>query len=355
MRIEIERTEFMRLLTSNSLVVQSRNTIPILATVLLNATFQGLEIRSTDLNVEIKNSIALECEPGAVCVSAKTLTDAVRKVSSETITLELKDSQLILKSGRSRYKLPTFPAEDFPDIADQQFDAEFEIDLAALIAPVAFAVSTDSTRFYLNGVLLHHDEGKIVTVGTDGHRLARNAIAAGEIAPGVLSAGIIVPRETLKLIPKGRITVAVSESRIRLTSGSTIITSRLVDGTYPDFKRVIPRNNESVATVDRDDLVAAVDRVSVVSKQQGSGIKLAFASDECALSSHGDGDAEDAIAIAFSGSEIGIGFSSRYLSEMLAAAPEGPVQIALDDGGAPALFTSQADPEWLGVLMPMRV
>jgi DNA polymerase-3 subunit beta len=347
----METKALARLVTSVGKVVEARNAVPILSALLLVATADQLTVRGTDLDVEATASGPATCEPGRICVSAKLLGDIVRKVSGTEITLELIDDQLVVKSGRSRFSLATLPASDFPDITAGKYAATFTIDLAALFAPVAFAMSNETTRFYLNGVYLSGNGTVITAVATDGHRLARHVQQSDAVF-----AGIIVPRKTAGLLSKGQITVSVSGTIIMLAAPELTLISKLVDGTYPDFERVIPKDNDKIATVDRQDFSKAADRVTTVSSERGRAVKLSVAPGSIALSAHSDvGSAEDEVAAEYSDEPMSIGFNSAYLKEALAVLPDGPVKIALVDSGMPAHITSDAANGLDLTLMPMRI
>lgn len=355
MRVNVRRDDFARLLATNAKVVESRNTIPILSHLHLSANGETLTVRGTDLDTEATGSIAAEGEAGAVCVDAKLLTDIIRKSTGEEVSLEFVDPHLVVKAGRSRFKLQTLPPEDFPTMAGGAYDTEFEIDLAAFLAPVAFAMSDEETRFYLCGALVHADAGELVTVATDGHRLARNGMAHDVAASLEGMPGVIIPRKTVGLLPKGAVTLAVSDNKIRITAadGSTLV-SKLIDGTFPDYNRVIPRGNENKVTFDRDALMKAADRVTTVSDGRGRGLKLTIGRDEIELSMRQQDEAEDVVAcVADEPAEIG--FNGAYLAATLAAMPPGEITMKIDGSGAPGLFTSASAPGWLGVIMPMRV
>lgn len=357
MRATIKRDDFARLLASNSKVVESRSTIPILSCVLLSAREDAITVRSTNLDIEITTEIDAECQPGDICVDGKILTDIVKKAPGTQVELELKGDSgsdvLHIKSGSARYKMKTLPAQDFPTLAAASYDAEFDIDLAGLVAPVAYAMSTEETRFFLNGVFLHTvdaDDGQqIVAVATDGHRLALNK--APHSTP--FGNGVIVPRGTIGILPEGVVSVAICDTRIRITSGTTVISSKLVDGTFPDYLRVIPRNNRNRFTFDRAAMMKAADRVASVSDARGSAVKLTCGAD-IALEARGGAEAADAVAAEQEGDEVTIGFNAAYLRDTLAVLPNGPVVAALE-ADSPAVFTSAAMPEWLAVCMPMRV
>lgn len=337
----ISKYDLARLLSSVTKAVEKSN-IPILATVRIVADGTTLQATATNLDIEITGSIpasgTLEC-----CVDAKLLSGIVAKAGSD-ITLEHDGNTLTVRSGRSRFKLQTLPVEDFPDLTAGEFTATFEADLSSVFARVAFAVSTEETRYYLNGVYLE----PTAATATDGHRLAHITTELPAFEP------IIVPSKTVALWPKGSARVSLSSTKIRVQTTDMVMTSKLIDGTYPDYRRVIPTGNDKHVLADKAALQAAVARVSTVADQRGRAVKLEIAPGQIALSVRGDAEATDSVEVDYSGEPLEIGFNSAYLAEILANVPGETVRIALNDGGSPTLFTAPDKDGALSVLMPMR-
>ncbi|MGH6774753.1 DNA polymerase III subunit beta [Brucella tritici] len=345
MRVSIDRSQLAYALATVNRAIESRNSIPILANVLLAVEDGQLRLTGTDLDVEITTSLpVLDCQPGSVTVPGKMLADIAKRATGD-ITLALDGGRLTVASGRSRYKLDVLPAEDFPSFSAGKFDTTLELDLAALVAPCVHCISTEETRYYLNGVYLHAVEGRLVAVATDGHRLMRNVGPAGD-----LDYGAILPRKLVGLLPKGAVTVELSQNKVRVTSGSTVITSKLIDGTFPDYVRVIPTGNANVLTVDRQYLMKAVERVAAVSDDKSRAVKFAVGD---VLRLMLADKASDEVSIEFEGEPLEIGFNARYVNDMLGALNEPNVRFALGDAGSPAVVKGEG--EWTGVLMPMRV
>lgn len=351
MRIEVARNLLARLLQQVSKVVEARNTIPVLSCIRLVNADGVLTATASDLDVTITGSIASPGEDAAFCVNAKMITDVIGKMSSDDVLLDVKGGAVTITGGRSRFKLQTLPADDFPNFTGPAFTTELAIDLAALVAPVQFSTSTEETRYYLNGVYFLGDGRNITAVATDGHRLSRNIIdSPAEFA------GAILPRKIVTMLPKGEIKVELSATQVRVTGADTVITSKLIDGTYPDFGRVIPSGNEKRIGVDRDVIMRAADRVSVVSSERGRAVKISIAGGQAILSVRGDGDeATDEIAVEYDGEPVEIGFNSKYVAEVFSVFPAGIVRLALHDSGSPALLSCDAAPGLNVVLMPMRV
>ena len=351
MQLLIGKTHLTKALTAIGKVIESRNTMPILTHFRLDATPTGLKITGTDLDIEATTFVETDViTPGAVCVDAKLLSDIVRKAGGD-ISLTLDNDQLVVKSGRSRFKLATLPVDDFPSFPESKYDAEFELDLAALVEPVRFAISTEETRYYLGGVYFVSDGAThCAAVATDGHRLARHC---GPELP--VFAGIIIPRKAVGLLPDGACSVSVSSSRIRIDGDGMVIISKLIDGTFPDYARVIPTGNERLVTIDKDAMMRAADRVASISSERGRAVKLSIGNEAVTLAARSEvGTAEDEVAATYSGEPMDIGFNSKYLADALAVFADGPVTLALADGMSPGLLTgSNAGLDV--VLMPMRV
>ncbi|KAB2712815.1 DNA polymerase III subunit beta [Brucella intermedia] len=345
MRVSIDRSQLAHALATVNRAIESRISIPILANVLLKVDDGQLGLTGTDLDVEITTSLpVLDCQPGSVTVPGKMLADIAKRATSD-ITLELDGGRLTVASGRSRYKLDTLPAEDFPSFSAGKFNTTLDLDLAALVAPCVHCISTDETRYYLAGVYLHAVEGRLVAVATDGHRLMRNVGPAGD-----LEYGVILPRKLVGLLPKGAATVELSQNKVRVTSGSTVITSKLIDGTFPDYVRVIPTGNSNILTVDRRALMKAVERVAAVADDKSRAVKFAVGD---VLRLMLADKASDEVSIEFEGQPLEIGFNARYVNDMLGALDEANVRFALGDAGMPAVVKGEG--EWTGVLMPLRV
>lgn len=349
MQITISRTELARAVGAVGKVIETRHTIPILSCVRLAAADGHLTVTGTDLDIVATTDAEADVRaPGAICVDAKLLGDIARKAGNGDVTLSAEDERLEVKSGRSKFNLAVLPASDFPDLAAGSFDAEFDLDMAAMFSPVAFAISTEETRHYLNGVFFRG--GESVAVATDGHRLARNS---GPVLPDF--AGVIVPRKAVGLLPKGIASVAVSQSKIRIVGDGMTIVSKLIDGTFPDYERVIPRSNDKVVTVDRDAILQAADRVVTISTVKGRGVKLSLAPGSIVLTARSDvGEATDEIAAEYSGEPFDIGLNAAYLRDLLSVLPAGQVKMAFADAGSPGLITGGLE-TWTGVVMPMRV
>ncbi|TIN83125.1 DNA polymerase III subunit beta [Mesorhizobium sp.] len=354
MRITMPRNDLARLLSATTKVVESRNTIPVLSTVRLVADGGKLTATATDLDIEIQSGVAAEAEEdGAFCVSATLLDNIVKKLPPlPDVLLAESDGTLTVKAGRYTSRLQTLPVTDFPSFSVDGFTSHFDVDLSALFAPCAFAISTEKTRYYLNGIYLADDGSTLTAVATDGHRLARHT------ADGVSKfEGVIVPRKAVSLVPKGTVSVSLSNAKIRITSGETVVTSKLIDGSFPDYERVIPKGNDKVVTFGSDDMRRATDRVAVVSSERARAVKLSFADNMATLTVNNpdSGTATEEVSVSYDGEPVEVGFDASYLTELVGQFPAGDVKLALADGGSPTVFTSDNAPNLLAVLMPRRV
>lgn len=351
MNITIQRADLARTLTAVTKVTESRTTIPILANVLLQADGERLTVVGTDLDIEVSTSAPASGGAGSITVDAKRLADIAKRVVGDTVTLALKDGSLVVKSGRSRFTLPTLPAEDFPRLDGGLFSAEFELDFANLVAPVRFAISNEATRFYLCGVHLHEEGETLRAVATDGHRLAHNSVERPDVGP---IPPVIIPSKTIGVVPAGEVMVSLSTSKIRFATTDTVIVSKLIDGTFPDYRRVIPANNDKIATVGRTEFSQAIARAAAVASERGKAAKFTIAGDNIAIDMVAtDGTAHEDVPATYSGEPIEIGFNTAYLADVLAAVSGDEVSINLADGQTPGIF--RGDGDVLTLVMPMRV
>lgn len=352
MTLTIQRADFARALAAVCKVVESRQVIPILGNVLLVADGNQLTVTGTDLDISYSMSVSAGGNLSTT-VDAKRLSDIARRLSGDYVTMELKDNSLIVKAGRSRFTLPTLPVDDFPSLDAGATDVEFSIDLADLVAPVKFAISDEATRYYLCGVNLHVEgDTALRAVATDGHRLAHNSVPLPEGIEDFFN--VIVPSKTIGLVPTGAIDVSLSKTKIRLATADTTIVSKLIDGTFPDYARVIPANNSNVVTIKRKSLADAVARASAVASERGKAARFTVAGDNVAIDMRADdGTAHEDVPATYSGEPIEIGFNTLYMADILAAVPGDEISIALADSGTPAVF--RGDGDVLALCMPMRV
>jgi len=370
MRATVERSHLLKSLSHVHRVVERRNTIPILSNVLLRAD-GGLTLKATDLDLEVTETVPAEIgQPGATTVPAHILYDIVRKLpDGAEVSLDTGDgSRLEVKAGRSRFSLQVLPEADFPDLTAGDFPTRFTLAASAvktLIDRTQFAISTEETRYYLNGIYLHvvtvNGKPMLRAVATDGHRLAQAQVDAPAGTEGMT--GVIVPRKTVgeiqKLVeePEAEVAIEISDTKIRVTLDSVVLTSKLIDGTFPDYVRVIPQGNDKILKVDRGEFASAVDRVSTVSSERGRAVKLALSDGRLELSVNNpdSGSASEEIGVDYPADPIEIGFNSKYLLDVAAQIESETAEFRFADPGSPTLIQGNESGNTLYVLMPMRV
>ncbi|MDD9738320.1 MAG: DNA polymerase III subunit beta [Marinovum algicola] len=372
MKISIERGTLLKAVAQAQSVVERRNTIPILANVLIEAEGDTVSFRATDLDIEVVDKAAAQVErAGATTVAAVTLHEIVRKLPDGalvTLAEEGASGRLTVEAGRSNFSLATLPREDFPVMATSEYSSNFSAPapvLRRLFDKSKFAISTEETRYYLNGVYMHvadGEEGKALRcVATDGHRLARIDAplpdGAGEMP------GVIVPRKTVgelrKLLDDDdmEIAVSVSETKVRFATPDIMLTSKVIDGTFPDYTRVIPQGNTRKLEVDASDFARAVDRVATVSSERSRAVKMALDEDRLVLSVNApdSGAAEEELAVAYGDERLEIGFNAKYLLEIASQVDRENAVFMFNSAGDPTLMREGNDTSAVYVVMPMRV
>lgn len=373
MKLTIGRADLLDALNHVQNIVERRTTIPILSNVLIEASQDQLTLTATDLDIQaVDCANAHTSRPGALTAPAATLFDVVRKLPSGCeVHLEQSPGteRLTISAGRSRFELPTLPAADFqtmsPDTGATSFTLPAQA-LARLIDKTRFAISTEETRYYLNGIYLHAatgEDGRAVlrTVATDGHRLALAEVPAPEGAEKL--AGVIIPRktvgETRRLIDglEGDVEIEISETKYILRAGRAILTSKLIDGSFPDYARVIPRMNSRKLTVDNSAFGAAVDRVSTVSAERSRSVKLSLSSGRLSLAvNHSEtGAGNEEIEAAYEAEPMEIGFNAKYLLDIAGQIEASDVEFLFNDAASPALVLDPSDGSSRFVVMPLRV
>jgi len=368
MKVTIERAQLAKSLAHVHRVVERRNTIPILANVLLRAGKSSVELKATDLDLEIVETAPGEGKTtGSTTVPAHMIYDIVRKLP-EGAQVELQSAadgtQLQVRAGRSKFTLQALPETDFPDLAAGEMTHSFSIasaDLKRLIDRTQFAISTEETRYYLNGIYLHAIDDKLRAVATDGHRLAQAEIKAPKGTKGM--PGIIVPRKTVTEVQRliddagEEVKIELSATKIRFALGNAVLTSKLIDGTFPDYGRVIPAGNDKTLIVDKGEFMSAVDRVSTVSSERGRAVKLALTDGKLTLSviNPDSGSATEELEVEYGAEALDIGFNGRYLLDILQQVEGEKARLKLADPGSPTLIEDMEAAGALYVLMPMRV
>jgi DNA polymerase-3 subunit beta len=347
--------------------VERRNTIPILSNVLIEAREDGsLRLMATDLDLQVDETIpANVSQPGATTVSAHTFFDIVRKLpEGSQVELTAAEGKMQVVAGRSRFNLSTLPRDDFPVIAEGDLPTRFELPAATLreiIEKTRFAISTEETRYYLMGIFLHVVDDQLRAAATDGHRLARVTVPRPDGGEGMPD--VIVPRkavaELYRLLEEleGTVEVSLSPTKIRFGLGSAILTSKLIDGTFPDYNRVIPTANDKLLKLDPKSFAAGVDRVSTIASEKTRAVKMSLDRDKVTLSvtSPENGVATEELAADYGADGLEIGFNARYLLDILGEIDGDTVEVHLADAAAPTLLRENDKSNALYVLMPMRV
>lgn len=367
MKATIERATLLKSLSHVQSVVERRNTIPILSNVLIEARDDGsIRLMATDLDLQVDESIqANVATAGATTVSAHTLFDIVRKLpEGSQVEINAAEGKMQLSAGRARFNLSTLPRDDFPVIAEGDLPTKFELPAATLrqiIDKTRFAISTEETRYYLMGIFLHLADDQLKAAATDGHRLARVTVPKPDGADGMPD--VIVPRkcvaELRKLLEEleGTVEVSMSPTKIRFGLGSAVLTSKLIDGTFPDYNRVIPTGNDKLLKLDPKSFAQGVDRVSTIASEKTRAVKMNVDRDKVTLSvtSPESGTATEEIAADYGSDGIEIGFNARYLLDILGEIDGDTVEVHLADAAAPTLLRENDKSPALYVLMPMRV
>ena len=372
MKLSIERNTLLKAVSHAQSVVERRNTIPILANVLIEAEDEKVQFRATDLDVEIVDRVQAKVDrTGSTTVSAVLLHEIARKLPDGALielTADTAGNRLTVEAGRSNFSLATLPKEDFPIMASAEYAANFSAksgDLRRLFDKSRFAISTEETRYYLNGVYMHSatfENSKVLRcVATDGHRLARVDTGLPEGAEEL--PGVIIPRKTVAEIRKFldddevQIAVSISETKVRFATPDITLTSKVIEGTFPDYTRVIPASNEKKLEVDADEFAKAVDRVSTVSSERSRAVKLNLEDDQLTLivNSPDSGAAEEQVAVAYSDERLEIGFNAKYLLEISGQIDKENAIFMFNSSGDPVLIREGNDLSAVYVVMPMRV
>ena len=374
MKFSIDRSALLTALQHVHSVVERRNTIPILSNVLLEAKEDGVYLTATDMDIAVIEKIDLKksevMQLGTITTSAQMLYDIVRKLP-ENVTVELlseKNDRLGIKASSSSFALNCLPSEDFPSIAQEEFNYSLNIpasEMIRLIDKTSFAMSLEETRYYLNGIYLHAVKDstvdKLRTVSTDGHRLSRVDMTMPEDVKEI--PGVIIPRKTIMEIRKlledhtDNINLSLSDNKIQISFSNVVLTSKLLDGTFPDYSRVIPEQNDKTITISNQLLSEAVDRVSTVSTDKTRAIKININKGNLVVSATNPdkGSASESLEVKYDGEEVEIGFNSKYVLDVARQIKGKDIIIKLSDSVSPTLVYDKDDEDVLFVLMPMRV
>jgi len=370
MKATIERATLLKSLGHVQSVVERRNTIPILSNVLIEASADGaIKLMATDLDLQVVEQVQAQVEtPGSTTISAHTLFDIARKLpEGSQVSLQAADGKMLIQAGRARFNLQTLPRDDFPIIAEGDLPVHFELPaetLKQIIDKTRFAISTEETRYYLNGIFFHVTEDPqpvLKAAATDGHRLARVTVARPDGAEGMPD--IIVPRKCIAELRKlldevdGSVEISLSASKIRFGIGNAVLTSKLIDGTFPDYSRVIPTANDKLLRIDPRSFEEGVDRVATIATEKTRAVKMALDRDKITLSvtSPENGTAAEEVPGDYAAEGFEIGFNARYLLDILGQVEGDVVELHLADQASPTLIRENDRSPALYVLMPMRV
>ncbi|MCL4873593.1 DNA polymerase III subunit beta [bacterium] len=367
MKFTIGKPDFIKVLQRIQGIVEKRNTMPILANVLLDASKGKVTIMATDLEVFIRDSAeAGVSEEGSVTVNARKVFEIVKELPGDQIDVSTgKDDKLTLKAGKARFNIMGLPAKEFPSFPDPEEGSLQAIDgetMRNMIDKTSFAVSTDETRYNINGFLLEREDGRIKMVATDGHRLALIVSEGDNIAKGQKE-GVLLPRKGVMEMKKvldekeGEFFLGITQKNAVMKRDNTVITVRLLEGEFPDYRRVIPKDNDKVVSAKREDLLSSLKRVSILSTDKIKGVKFNFSNSKLVLSSSSPelGEATEEVDINYSEGDIDIAFNARYFIDVLEALKEEEVRINLKDSLSPGIIRPAGGEDYTYIIMPMRL
>lgn len=369
MNIKLSRGALLKPLTYVSSVVEKRQTLPILSNVLIQFDGQDrLSLTGTDLEVEvITHCEEAKGEAGEISINARKLFDITRALPVDAeITITAEDnSKAIIRSGRSRFTVQTLPVDDFPKIETEKWDQTWKLPASVFkqaLTRTSFAMAQQDVRFYLNGLLLVSDKDNMTTVATDGHRLAKTEI---QLNSRTTDSDIqaIVPRKAIIELSRimddvdDEISVSFNPNHMRVELNSVIFTSKLIDGRFPDYEKVIPKNQDKSLLVDRSDLQSTLNRAAILTNEKFRGVRLIVSKNKMSVSSNNPDQEEafDEIKIEYTGDDIEIGFNVGYMLEALNVITSDKVEILLSDSNSSGTLRAPGDTETVYIVMPMRL
>ncbi len=367
MHFTIQREALLKPLQLVAGVVERRQTLPVLSNVLLVVEGQQLSLTGTDLEVELVGRVQLEepAEPGEITVPARKLMDICKSLPNDAlIDIKVDEAKLVVKAGRSRFTLSTLPANDFPTVEEGPGSLTCSLEqskLRRLIERTSFAMAQQDVRYYLNGMLLEVSEGIIRAVATDGHRLAMCSMKADIGQPDRHQ--VIVPRkgilELARLLtePDGNVSIVLGQHHIRATTGEFTFTSKLVDGKFPDYERVLPKGGDKLVLGDRQALREAFSRAAILSNEKYRGIRLQLANGQLKIQANNpeQEEAEEEVGVDYNGGSLEIGFNVSYLLDVLGVMTTEQVRLILSDSNSSALVQESDNDDSAYVVMPMRL
>ena len=375
MEFKINSTDLLKALSHIHGIVEVRHTLPILSNIILEAKDDKLILSSTNLDIYCSDKIKAEVlQSGEVSVSAVTFFEIIKRLPSGSevlMIMEEGENEIRLTCGRSKFNLSTLKTDDFPIISDSDLSTNFVLsadELIRIIDKTKFAVSNEETRYYLNGIFLHKAERNSIqflrAVATDGHRLAQYDIPLPQGAEDIT--GIIIPKKTIYELRKvlddanGDVSVSLNENKIKFSFNDLKVVSKVIDGTFPDYTKVIPQKNDKNFKTNNSDLKNAIDRVSAVAANEESkskAIKFCIENNLLSLSveSQSKGSANEMIDVNYSGDKVDIGFNSKYIIDICNEVDGDEISISLSDSISPAIILDKTDENLFFVLMPMRI
>jgi len=369
-RLTSSRDDLLKLLSQGAGIVERRQTLPILANVLIGHDEHGVMFTTSDMEVQIRvhaaGSVQAQLQNGAVTVNMRKLLDILRAAPAGDVTLDWADGKMTIRAGKSRFSLQTLPAEDFPlvrpaaDFSDQHIRLQ-QKQLKYLLGLTHFAMAQHDIRYYLNGMLWVADGQHLHLVATDGHRMT---LASAALQTAVERRDIILPRKTVLEVMRllsdnddAVIDIALASNQVRLDMGYLEFTSKLIEGKFPDYQRVVPKGHRNLLLVDRSVLQAALQRVAILTNDKFKGVRVNLEPGLLRLTSINaeQEEAQEEIDVDYSAEPIEIGFNIAYLIDALANMPGERVRIELQDGNSSALLTMPDEPNYKYVVMPMRI
>ncbi|MBV8048575.1 MAG: DNA polymerase III subunit beta [Paludibacterium sp.] len=365
--LQAERDALLKPLLAVTGIVERRHTLPILSNVLIEKKGAEVGFLATDLEIQITtaSSDALPGEDFRLTTSAKKLQDILRAIPDKaTVTLEQQDGRLTLKAGKSRFNLQTLPAEDFPMLpVNGSPEAAFKLsqrELRRLISQVQYAMAVQDIRYYLNGLLMQTEGNQVRLISTDGHRLA---FSSAEVEESLPKSEVILPRKTVlelyKLLADSDdpIAIEVLGNQVRFSFGTTVIISKVVDGKFPDYNRVIPLDNDKIFLIERVTFLHALQRAAILANEKFRGVRLVLKPGAMSIlcTNSEQEEAEEELEIGFTGGTLEIGFNINYLLDVLTNLPADTLQLAFGDANRSALFTIPDNSDFKYIVMPMRI
>ena len=372
--IKAQRDALLKPLQTVTGIVERRHTLPILSNVLISKNQQTISFCSTDIEMQIRTSSEMVAgdEPLSTTVAARKLLDILRALPDQPeITVSYTNKKLSLAQGKAKFSLQTLPAEDFPTVVSaDQYPASITLPqrtLKQLLHLVHFAMAQQDIRYYLNGLLLVIDQSSLKAVATDGHRLAFSAVTQGSKEVQINIDGerqeVIIPRKAIiecqRLLDDSDspVTIDLASNQARFRFGQVELLSKLIEGKFPDYQRVIPAQHQKIVSIQREQFLGALQRAAILTTDKFKGVRLTLSIGSLKISSTNaeQEEASDDIEVDYSGESVDIGFNVQYLIDVLSNLRSNTVQITLQDSNASALITSESDPDFKYVVMPMRI